>query len=158
MHVKPVRHLRNGKVQLTQRGEDLLEVQVGALVDDAFVRQLQQALRLFESPDTYRHRPHSYQEAARFLDVSTKYLQRRVAKNLIPHRVVGAYVRFTGEDIDEIRASLRCGPCGAWQETERDRQDHNCPLKDHVRAATDWARGRASARPPSPAPGARLDE
>lgn len=111
MRIKPVRQALAGRVQLLQHGpEDVLEIQVGVIVDDAFVAQLGHMLRSAETPETYRRRPHSYQEAARLLGVSAKFLQRRVRTGRIPYTLVGAYVRFTGDDIDEIRARMRRGP------------------------------------------------
>lgn len=108
MRVKAVRKLPGyAKARVTQQEVDILELQVGTYIDDALAAELDRLLRGFWSAETYGRRPHSYKQAAAMLHVSTKYLQRRVSAREIPFTRVGAYVRFTGNDIDEIRLFMR---------------------------------------------------
>jgi excisionase family DNA binding protein len=51
-----------------------------------------------------------YKAAARALGVSKTWLERRVARDSIPHLKVGRSVRFTGADIESIRQQFRHGP------------------------------------------------
>jgi len=104
MRVKAVRKLPGlNKTRLTHGDHDLLELQVGTYVDDALVAELDRLLKGFWSAETYRRRLHTYKQAADILHISSKYLQRRVSARQVPFTRVGAYVRFTGADIDEIR-------------------------------------------------------
>ena len=47
----------------------------------------------------------NYAEAAAWLGVSTKWLQRRVQSGAIPHARFGKYVRFSQEHLDAIVAA-----------------------------------------------------
>lgn len=118
MRVKAVRKLPgHTKARLTQHEHDLLEIQAGTYVDDAFAAELNRLLRQFWSAQTYLRRPHTYKQAADILHVSTKYLQRRVRLRQIPFTRVGSYVRFTGEDIEQIRLFMHRSRASLAEET-----------------------------------------
>jgi len=72
------------------------------------VARLDAMLRGFE-PAMPRSHLMTYAEAAVALGVSTNWLKSRVAQNEIPCRKVGVYVRFTGDDIEEIQAQMGRG-------------------------------------------------
>jgi excisionase family DNA binding protein len=118
MRVTAVRKLPgHTKARLTQHEQDLLEIQAGTFIDDAFAAELNRLLRGFWSANTYLRRPHTYKQAADVLHVSTKWLQRRVRLRQIPFTRVGSYVRFTGEDIEQIRNYMHRSHASLAEET-----------------------------------------
>jgi len=96
-------------VQMVQEGADgVLYVRPNVVMSADVIARLDAMLRHFV-PET-RQAHYNYTEAALKLGVSEYWLRTRVGKGEIPHRRVGTYVRFTDEDLDEIRDSLRRGP------------------------------------------------
>jgi excisionase family DNA binding protein len=84
----------------------------GVRITEDLVRRLDELLRGFEPHTLHAPRMHRYAEAAAALGVSPQWLKVRVRSGEIPFHKVGTYVRFTDEDVDEIRASMRRGPAG----------------------------------------------
>lgn len=84
----------------------------GIRISEELVRRLDDLLRGFEPYTLHAPRMYRYAAAAEALGVSPQWLKVRVKRAEIPFHKVGTYVRFTAEDIDEIRAGMRRGPGG----------------------------------------------
>lgn len=98
-------------VQLLHTGSGpVLVLCEGLRVDSHLIRVLDVALRTFEPHEPNTPRMFRYSEAATALGVSPQWLKKRVASNEIPYARVGTYVRFSSQDIETIRDSMKRGP------------------------------------------------
>lgn len=79
--------------------------------EPGLVERLAQLLRPFTTAAAVerelRKKRYTYEQTARMLDVSVKWLQRRVAKDLIPYVTDGHRTWFEYDDILVIRQALR---------------------------------------------------
>lgn len=92
----------------TEHGH-VLVLAKGLRTTDELVRRLDELLRPYEARELRTQQMFRYAAAAEALGVSPNYLKERVRRGEIPHHKVGTYVRFTAEDIEEIRDLMRRG-------------------------------------------------
>ena len=103
-------HSTERPVQLIRTETDtILVLCKGLPVNEPLIRRLDELLRDYEPSGLVVVRMHSYAEAAIALDLSMQWLKTRVSRGSIPHHRVGTYVKFTAEDVEEIRDSLKRG-------------------------------------------------
>jgi hypothetical protein len=89
----------------------------GIPVSEELVRRLDELLRGYEPKGLHTPRMFRYAEAASALGVSPQWLKTRVKLNAIPHHRVGTYVRFTAQDIETIRDTMKRGPAAGRDRT-----------------------------------------
>lgn len=104
-------HTPDRPVQLLHTGAGpVLVLCEGMRVSAEVVRRLDDLLRTYEPHAPHTPRMFRYAAAAEALGVSPQWLKTRIKNNEIPYHRVGTYVRFTAEDIETIRDSMRRGP------------------------------------------------
>lgn len=89
--------------------EPVLVLRKGMPVSEELVRRLDELLRGYGPLELRAQRMHRYGEVAHALGISQAWLKTRVRRGEIPYHKVGTYVRFTDEDVDEIRAYMSRG-------------------------------------------------
>lgn len=105
-------------VEVSRSGDEVF-LRAGDPVDSNLVRSLNSAMATVQR----RTGPVGYDEVAKLLGVSKKWVQRRVQSGAMPHRRLGRLVRFYPEDLVEIERLYRRDRYGQMIYLDADSED-----------------------------------